>query len=200
MSTTRLRGEGIRVSKDRLIFSRFGHLVSSGSANPYNFDIGDGSLVTEGDVTISGDLTVNSPGVLKELSAAGYNIAQVVRIANTAVSGYTPFHAAADGLIIRLSSVYHVAEGDAADQLFVWLSDGAGLRGESGLVVGPNPGGIAVGEVDTQLIVGGPSNPRDNALRVVARGDLRWLEHFGIGLTAGSDCTIVIEINPAVES
>lgn len=200
-SNVRLRSEGIRVLKDRIVFTRFSHFRSDGSDNAYNFDVGNGSLVAQGDVTVSGNLTITSPGILKELGVASdKNVVQTVRIADTGVAGYTPFRAAADGSIYKLSTVYYQAEGDATDTMYLWLSDGAGIRGESVLQIGPNPGGIAVGEVDTQVIVGGPTNPNDEALRRVSRGSLRWLEHLPVGLTVGNDCTVVIEIEPAAES
>jgi hypothetical protein len=198
-SSTRLRAEGIRTLVDRLIFTDFCHFLSAGSDNTYNFDIGDGSLVCESDVTISGNLTVTSPKILKELGiASDKNVYQAVRIDDTSLPDLIPFRVASDGNIYNMYSVYYQAEAGPSDELVIYLTDGAGQRGENPITVGP--GAIAAGEVDSTTIVGGPSNPIEEQLRRVSRGDVRWLETVPLGTTSGNDCTVIIEILPAAES
>jgi len=195
---SRLRSEGLRILKDRIVFTRDCHFLSN-SASAVNFT-GDKSLVVQQSMVLSGDLTITSPSKLSQLGlSSGQDIVQTVRIDDTGVPSQTPFRAAASGRITKMSAVYYQTEAGPLTSMAIYLSDGKGALSEDFIQFGPSA--FAPGDVAVKVLSYVQSlKPNTYALGNVAQGDVRYLAVLPLGTASGNDCTVTIQIDPAFDA
>lgn len=192
VSNVRLREQGLTVQRDRFKFLR-----ASVEANE---DV---------DMTVQGDGVVQNDGIAEDVIVTGTTIAQEVSSdANTILNidiadlgalnstNPIPFLAPIGGYITTLSLVIGASTAGTYNT-DIFLSNGAGLRGENNIDA---IDGAAITAGDTYTVdLTIESNPINEVLAVVGRGDLRWIEFLPVtGSLSGVPGTMQIEFSPTL--
>lgn len=184
-ATSTFRAVGILPRALSVRFSKpICRFASVEGSNAYRFNVSEGSIVVDEDVSIEAGLAVT--GVLRAFGVDAPETAvvfQTVDLPDASVEGYTPFIAKATGTIVHMDSVSWSTDGSFgdADHIFVYVHNHISSWTEHYLDVNPGTGNtLAAGHTDSVEFLFDPaeSYPRNLALCPITKGELKWLWNY----------------------